>query len=70
MHLEEHLQRFSREQISGAILSECDDLVLQELGVKSKLHRIRIINFITGKCSARQHIELRDPYVRCYKSNK
>ena len=48
--LEAYIEVFKGECISGDILQEVDDSVLsKELGVKSKLHRIRMMRLISGK---------------------
>ena len=40
---------FYREQISGFILAELDESTLEsDLGVSSRLHRIRLMNIIAG----------------------
>ena len=49
MNLNEHKQRFIEEHMDGAVLSECDEEVLQfELGVSDKAQRIKLINVIKG----------------------
>ena len=54
MGLGQYKDKILEEQISGEILLECDDSVLQsELGVSSKIHRIRIMKLITGHHSAK-----------------
>ncbi len=41
-------------QISGEILLECDEDILEnELHVSSRIHRIRLTKLINGKVSAR-----------------
>ena len=48
--LETYVEVFKAECISGDILQEIDDSVLsKELGVTSKLHRIRMMRLISGK---------------------
>ena len=48
--LESYVEVFKAECITGDILQEIDDSVLsKELGVKSKLHRIRMMRLISGK---------------------
>jgi hypothetical protein len=48
--LETYIDVFKAECISGDILQEIDDSVLsKELGVKSKLHRIRMMRLVGGK---------------------
>ena len=48
--LDAYTEVFKTECISGDILQEVDDNVLdKELGIKSKLHRIRMRHLISGK---------------------
>ena len=49
MSLEKYQENFKREQVNGEILSECDEEVLtNDLGVSSKLHRIKLMKVISG----------------------
>ena len=53
MGLGQYQQKIVEEQISGEILLECDDSVLQEeIGITSKIHRIRLMKIIHGQHSA------------------
>ena len=48
--LDVYVEVFKAECISGEILQEIDDNVLdKELGIKSTLHRIRMRNLVNGK---------------------
>ena len=50
MSLKSYQDIFKREQVNGEILSECDEEVLSsDLGVSSKLHRMRLMKVISGK---------------------
>ena len=50
MSLKLYQETFRREQVNGEILSECDEEVLMnDLGVSSKLHRMRLMKVISGK---------------------
>ena len=50
MGFKSYQESFKREQINGEILSECDEEVLtNDLGVTSKLHRMRMMKLISGK---------------------
>ena len=54
MGLGQYKKKFMQEHISGEILLECDEMVLQEeLDVRSKIHRIRLMKVITGLHSAK-----------------
>ena len=51
-------------QVNGEILSECDEEVLSsDLGITSKLHRMRLMKVISGRHSARGILEGEDPYT-------
>ena len=51
MGLKQYQEKFRTEQVTGEILSECDEQVLtDDLGVSSKLHRIKLMKVITGGC--------------------
>lgn len=57
MNLNEHKQRFIEEHMDGAVLSECDEGVLQfELGITDKAQRIKLINVIKGIDSVKDYI--------------
>ena len=50
MGLKQYQEKFRTEQVTGEILAECDEQVLtDDLGVTSKLHRIKLIKVITGE---------------------
>lgn len=50
MSLKSYQDTFKREQVNGEILSECDEEVLtNDLGVGSKLHRMRLMKVISGR---------------------
>ncbi len=64
MELGHYKDTFSRECVSGEILLECDDDILREdLGVASRLHRLRLAKIIDGRHSAASILEGADPYV-------
>ena len=49
MGLSQYKESFLREQITGDVLLDLDDAILQEeLGVTSKIHRIRLTKLIQG----------------------
>ena len=53
MDLGQYREVFHREHITGEILVECTEEVLQnELEITSKIHRIRLIKIISGQHSA------------------
>ena len=55
MGLGQYRQTFIAEQISGEILLEIDDQVLQdELGIKLRIHRIRLAKVISGSHSPKE----------------
>lgn len=64
MELGQYKEAFSRESVSGEILADCDNEILQtDLGVASRLHRLRLMKVVTGRHSAAALIEGADPYV-------
>lgn len=64
MELGQYKDAFTRESVSGEILLECDHDILQsDLGVASRLHRVRLMKVVTGRHSAACLIEGADPYV-------
>lgn len=64
MSLSQYQEAFLKEQINGEILSECDETMLQnDLGVVSKLHRMRLIKVISGRHSAKSLLDGGDPYA-------
>ncbi len=57
MNLNQHKQRFTEEHIDGAVLSECDEEVLQfELGISDETQRTRLINVIKGIDSTKDYV--------------
>ena len=54
MNLRQYKEVFQYEQIDGDMLADCDEaLLLNELSVENKLHRVRLMKIITGKNSAK-----------------
>ena len=66
MNMSQHIEAFHKEQITGELLLELtEDVLEQELMVSSKLHRMRIIKLIEGKHSAEGYLNGEGPYVQC-----
>ena len=64
MDLGQYKDAFLRERITGDVLLEVDDATLQEeLGITSRIHRIRIMKVISGRHSAQSVMNGLDPYV-------
>ena len=64
MDLQRYSDLFMKEQITGELLMECDDGILSsDLGISSKLHRMRLLKIIAGKQSVKNIIAGVDPYV-------
>ena len=64
MDLGQYRETFLRERISGDVLLDLDDAILQEeLGMASRIHRIRIAKLIRGRHSAQSILNGVDPYV-------
>ena len=58
MGLPQYKEVFSRECIDGAILLELDAEVLScELGVKSKIHCVKLTKLISGDYSIEQFLQ-------------
>ena len=63
MNLGQYEENFAREQITGEILVELNEGVLEkELGMASKIHRIKLMKVIIGRHSAMSIINGDDPY--------
>ena len=57
MRLSAYKSTFERENISGDLLLSFDDGILErELGVKSKIHRLKFMKLITGQYSAEKFL--------------
>ena len=55
--ISQYKETFSEEGISGDILVECDDHVLEhDLGIKSRIHRIKLLTLILGKASVEMYL--------------
>lgn len=55
MELSQYKETFLKEQISGDILLQCDNQILEvELKISSRLHRLRLMQVIDGKASVQQ----------------
>ena len=51
--MSQYKTKFVEEQIGGDILIECDENVLEkELGVSLKIHRVKLLQVMTGQKSA------------------
>ncbi len=48
MGMPQYKEAFSKEWVDGEVFKELDDETLEELGVTSKLHRLKLRNVITG----------------------
>ena len=50
MGLEQYQETFRSEMVTGEVLAECDEDVLQhELGISTKIHRTKLMKMIRGK---------------------
>ena len=63
MNLGQYKEKFADEMISGELLIELgsEDLE-QDLEIKSKIHRLRLMKIIEGHHSARSILEGQSPY--------
>jgi len=58
MGLAQYSDSFRKEHITGELLLECDeDLLQHELGISSRLHRVRLLRFISGQSSTQTLLE-------------
>ena len=48
MDLPQYKEAFSKEQVDGEVFNELDEEVLKELGVASRLHRLKLRKVISG----------------------
>ena len=63
MKLTQYQARFASEGVAGDILIELMETDLQrDLGMKSKVHRVRVMKIIEGQHSARKILEGENPY--------
>ena len=63
MNMGQYADAFKKEQISGEILCELNDQILRdELGVASQIHRIKLMKVIGGRHSAMSIMNGDDPY--------
>ena len=63
MGLKQYNQTIAQERITGDVLVECTESVLEkELHVESKLHRVRLMKLIDGSHSARGILSGEGPY--------
>ena len=50
LKLSQYKEKFEEEQINGSLLLDLDDEILKdELGMTSKLHRLKIVRVIEGR---------------------
>ena len=69
MKLQQYLPRFQEEEISGDLLLELNEEILQkELGVENQIHRMRIMKLINGDYSAEGYLNGEGPYVQMTKN--
>ena len=62
--MKKYQDRFSQEGIDGAILMDVEEQTLQsELGVTSKLDRVKLMKIIRGERSAKSVLEGQYNYV-------
>lgn len=57
MNLGQYKETIAREFIDGGVLSELDEQSLEnDLGVSSKVHRIRLMQIVAGSRSAKDFL--------------
>ena len=58
MGLGQYKEKFMSEHISGEILLECDEEMLKdELDIRSRIHRVRLAKLISGTHSVKQFLD-------------
>ena len=63
MGLEQYNQSIAQEHITGDVLVECTEAILEkELNIASKLHRVRLMKLIDGSHSAKGILSGEGPY--------
>jgi hypothetical protein len=63
MKLSVYVENFRREQINGEILAELnEDALKDELGISSKIHRVKLLKIINGRHSAVNVLNGENPY--------
>ena len=63
LNLTQYEDAFRKEQITGEILAELNEEILQnELGMGLKIHRIKLMKIVSGRHSAISVINGEDPY--------
>lgn len=69
MNLSQYSETFQEEQVSGELLLDLTEDVLEnDLSISSKLHRMRIMKLIKGIHSAESYLKGEGPYVQMTKS--
>ena len=63
LKLTQYKDIFINEEITGEILAELNEADLQnELGITSKIHRVKLMKVISGRHSALNVLRGEDPY--------
>ena len=63
MNLTQYQAKFASEGLAGDILIELEEKDLEkDLGMKSKIHRVRLMKIIEGQHSARKIMDGESPY--------
>ena len=69
MHLSQYIQRFEDEDVSGELLCDIqEDILEDDLGVKQKFHRLKLMKLINGHYSAEKILKGDKAYVEMYRS--
>ena len=57
MHLKKYKKSFKDEKINGQIFCMFDEKILEDdLGIDSRLHRIRLMQVVNGEADARVYL--------------
>lgn len=69
MSLSQYAQRFEDEEITGELLCDFhEDILEEDLGVKQKIHRMKLMKLIGGHYSAEKILNGDKSYVEMYRS--
>ena len=66
-NLEMYIPNFQSETIDGSLLLDLtDDILQEELGIERKIHRLKLMKFLSGEYSA-EHYLMEQPYIQLVK---
>lgn len=66
-NLEAYVPNFQAEMVDGSLLIHLTHDILEEMGMKNKIHRLRLMKFTSGKSSTEQYFR-EQPYLKLFKA--